>query len=428
VSARTIACEVLLRVWEDDAFAAPVLSRALDQSKLEGRDRGLCTELVYGVLRVQPYLERRLSEFGKLKQNDPFVLAHLLIAGYQIEFLSRVPARAAVNEAVSMVTEVRDKRVGGFVNAVLRRLSESAEQRPKLLPEAVFESTPSWLKKRLVRDLGDEGARALLSPDGSPKVTLRLRRGVDEPAFFAENTERLDTPGAYRYTGGGDPRRFPEFSEGHFSVQELGAQMVAHSLGARPGDRVLDACAGRGQKTFLLLDVVGSEGEVLATDLHQHKVDVLVAEAARQQRSVVAQKWDWTNPPPSEMVQRFDRVLVDAPCTGVGTIHRRPEIGRRLKPEDPERLSELQGQILLNASMAVKPGGVVVFATCSVFREEGEAVLSKSISSGEFSETVPETPIDNAIFGGGGKPTSHFRLLPHMHGTDGYWIARMRRN
>lgn len=401
----------------------------MDGSQLAVRDRALCTELVYGVLRTQPYLERRVAEYGSLKRTDLAVLVHLLTAVYQIEFLDRVPSRAAVHEAVALVRRNGDDRAAGFVNAVLRRLSESAETRKSSLAQAVFESTPSWLRKRLVRDLTEPFARVLLCPDYVPQLTLRLREGAEEPQFFLEHTERCQVPGAYRYTGGGDPRRYPEFAEGKFIIQELGAQMVAHSVSAQPGERILDVCAGRGQKTFLLSEKVGPTGQVVATDLHQHKVDVLLQQRGEGvSGNVHAFPWDWTIQPPSELLGAFDRVLVDAPCTGVGTIHRRPEIARRLNPEDPARMSELQREILCNAFLALKAGGVLVFATCSVLREEGEAVLERSISPAEYGPTAPKTLVDSMVFGDGGEPTAHFRLLPHLHGTDGYSVVRIRKN
>ena len=426
MSARTVAAEVLVRVWTDGAFAAAALSAALSRGVIDERDRGLATELVYGVLRTSPYLERRLSEFAKLKQTDKPLLAHLLVAAYQLEFLDRVPAHAAVNEAVQLIGEARDKRVSGFANAVLRKLIAAREARLSL-EEAIFQSTPSWIRKRLLRDVGEDEARMLLAPHEAPRPYLRVLR-PEALSWLADKTEPCEgVPGAYRFMAGGDPRRLSGFQEGAFVVQELGAQLVAHALGAAVGERVLDVCAGRGQKTMLLAEQVGGSGHVVATDLHEHKMQALAEEAQRLGVSVETRAWDWTKSPPESFQGSFDRVLVDAPCSGVGTLRRRPEISRRLTAEDPARLGELQRILLENAARAVRPGGVLLFATCSVFSEEAEQVVEAVQESSERALRLESmaTPVDSRLFPGGTVEAS-LRLLPFKHGTDGYFVARFR--
>lgn len=426
MSARTIAAEVLVRVWTDDAFAAAALSTALSRGVIDERDRGLATELVYGVLRTGPYLERRLTEFAKLKLGDKPLLAHLLVAAYQLEFLDRVPAHAAVNEAVQLIGEARDKRVSGFANAVLRKLI-AADHGRLTLEQAIFQSTPSWIRRRLLKDVGEDEARMLLAPHEAPRPYLRVLR-PEALTWLADKAEPCEgIPGAYRFIAGGDPRRLSGFQEGAFLVQELGAQLVAHALGALPGERVLDVCAGRGQKTMLLAEQVGSTGRVVATDLHEHKVQALAEEAERLNVAVETRAWDWTNPPPESFHGAFDRVVVDAPCSGVGTLRRRPEIARRLGAEDPTRLGELQRVLLLNAAQAVRSGGVLLFATCSVLSEEAEQVVEavQRMSVRPLHLEGMATPVDSRLFPQGPVEAA-FRLLPSSHGTDGYFVARFR--
>ena len=231
-------------------------------------------------------------------------------------------------------------------------------------------------------------------------------------------------PGAYQFEAGGDPRQLLGYQEGAFVVQELGAQLVAHALGVREGEAVLDVCAGRGQKTSLLKSLVGNSGRVVATDLHEHKVRALEEEMKRLGVSVTAQTWDWTKEPPTELRGVFDRVIVDAPCSGVGTLRRRPEIARRLTAEDPVRLGALQSQIARNAALALKPDGVLLFATCSVLREEAEDIVEQLIAEGALTAVIPETSVQTALFPQGASPSAALRLLPQIHGTDGYFIAR----
>jgi 16S rRNA (cytosine967-C5)-methyltransferase len=440
MSARGLAAQVLLRVLKEDAYGAAALSAELSRSALSSRDRALATEITYGVLRTDKHLRRRLGQYAKVKESDLSLLVHLLVAAYQIEFLDRVPARAAVHEAVELIGQSRDSRVAGFANAILRRLAEAAEKERVPLREAVYASAPSWLRKRLIRDVGEDAADSLLVPGRAPLPTIRVNGPSPSSSLLSSLSEFLEedcepvaeVPNAYRYIRGGDPRRRPEYEAGEFVVQELGAQLIGHALGVMPGDRVLDVCAGRGQKTSLLKSQAGALGTVVATDVHEHKVRALQEEMNRQGHEVQARAWDFTTPPPPEFLDYFDRVLVDAPCSGVGTLARRPEILRRLGPEDPARLAELQLAILRQAALTLRPGGTLLFATCSVLSEEGENVIAALLGSGgglPFSlvEDTPSLSIDSALFPGGLAPSSSLRLLPKIHGTDGYFAARLRR-
>lgn len=423
MSARAIAARVLLRVWNEQAYAAPVLSAELERTRLESRDRNLATELSYGVLRTQKYLETRLEKFGSLKSADAALRAHLLVGAYQLEFLDRVPARAAVNEAVELIGKEHDRKIAGFANAVLRRVSEDAPGRLNIL-DAVWASAPSFLRKRLVRELGEEGARRILFPEG--KRTPYLRLVSSEPK--SELSSWLDThaepvaqvPSAYRFVAGGDPRKNEFFERGQFVVQELGAQLIGHFLGVQDGDQVLDVCAGRGQKTSLLAERAGARGRVVATDLFDHKVKSLTKEMERLGFEIEAYKWDFTTPPPPQLEGTFDRILVDAPCTGVGTLSRRPEIARRLTPEDPARMGALQTEIVRNASQCLRPGGLLVFSTCSVLAEEGPAVVEELLRAGlrrAAPGSLPALPL------GLSPERSTLRLSPLQSDTDGYFIA-----
>lgn len=429
VSARAAAALVLQAVFVDQAFAAAALSTVLDRSTLEERDRRLCTEIVYGVLRTAPYLLRRLQDLGKIKQSDHVLVGHLLVAAYQLAFLDRVPQHAAVNEAVSAIGIERGHRVGGFANAILRQLAKQLHEQPVVFAQAVLESCPNWLRKRLVRAVGEDETRELLVPERTPRVYLRFREDVTLPTWLESETERVaPTLPLFRFVAGGDPRKHGEFAAGEFFVQEVGAALVGHLVGARNGERVLDTCAGRGQKSLILAEAVGPTGSVLATDLHEHKLRALQTDALRSGASIDALVWDWTNPPPEAWNGRFDRVLVDVPCSGVGTLRRRPEILRRLGPTDPARLSELQWAIVQNAARALRPSGVLVFASCSVLPEEGPALIERLCAEGQFQLLAPATRADTLLGNPGAPPPAAFHLLPRQHDTDGYFVARLQKS
>jgi len=437
--ARQVAERVILRVWSADAFAAAVLDTEIERmTDFDPRDIALATVLVYGVLRTQTALEARLQTLttkGKLVVSE-HARVQMLMAAYSICFLDRMPAFAAVNEAVASIVSTGDMRTASFVNAILRKLAANVETagRPALL-DAIVSSIPGWLRGSLRRSLGRKDAEAYLA-GGSvpPPIGLSLRSNEVRPAWL--ETFRQAAPNAtfeagkaslraILVRGAGDVRRLPGWEKA-WIVQEEGAQIVALALGAQPGNRVLDACAGRGNKTWILADAVGQTGAVDAADLYASKLERLreapLGNAVRQTFVI-----DWSidmhqglTPP-----RDYDRVLVDAPCSGTGTLRRRPEIALHRSADDVTRLSELQVTIVRQAALHVKPGGRLLYAVCSVLREECEIVveslLAKPLANGMTLLAVPfDADILQSLVSEGSTMT---RLLPHIHGTDGYFIA-----
>ncbi|HEY3497247.1 MAG TPA: transcription antitermination factor NusB, partial [Polyangiaceae bacterium] len=330
MTARSLAARVIERVEENAAYAAAALDAELDRHPgLDPRERALAAELSYGVLRTQKALEQRITAHAPRGVSDKLVRRLLLVAAYQLLLLDRIPAWAAVDEAVSEIRRARGPRVAGFANAVLRKVAEG----PKLeLADAVRETAPAWLLERLTAVVGKDEAEALFGIDVPlGRSFARLVGGRNAPAWF-EAAEASPLLPAARVLPGGDPEKLEGYAEGNLVVQELGAQLVALALGVRPGERVLDACAGRGQKTSLFVERAGPSGQVWASDQHPEKLANLGRELARlglpPARTAAV---DWTLGP-GDVPGGFDRVLVDAPCTGVGTLRRRPEIARRLAP------------------------------------------------------------------------------------------------
>jgi 16S rRNA (cytosine967-C5)-methyltransferase len=416
LSARALAVRVLERVERDRAYAAAALDAELDRHpQLDPRDRALLSELVYGVLRTRGALERRLLEHAPRGVSDALVRLHLLVAAYQLLVLERVPAWAAVDEAIGEIRRARGPRVAGFGNAVLRKVAAG----PRLeLASAVRETAPAWLAEKLERLLGREETEALFGA-GVPlgRVWGRPVAGRPEPAWLA-TAERHPASPVARLLPSGDPEKLDGYSEGAFVVQEPGAQLVALALDSKPGEHVLDACAGRGQKTTLLIETVAPGGEVWAADSHPKKLAMLLRECERlglpPARTAAV---DWTLGP-GDVPDGFDRVLVDAPCTGTGTLRRRPEIAMRLTPEDPARLAALQTAILRSAATRARPGGHVVFAVCSVLEEEAEGVIARVA---DLLAPAPfQAPALRALVPAGEHTV---RLTPRRHETDGYFVA-----
>jgi 16S rRNA (cytosine967-C5)-methyltransferase len=406
------------RALEDDAYVAAALDAELKRHpQLEPRERALATELAYGTMRTEPALRARLFVHAPRGVSDSRVLSQMLVAAYQILMLDRVPAFAAVDAAVTGVKRERGPRVAGFANAVLRKLARTGE---KLTPaEALRESVPDWLWQSLCRVVGEEEALALVAADAY--TGLRPRLGAEMPPWLSELPPGRAVQSARLVRGEGDPRQRPGYAEGAFTVQEEGAQAIGLALGVRAGESVLDACAGRGQKSTLIAERLG-DGRLVACDLYPEKLAALAAEANRLSLPEVATRGvDWSVGH-GGLPADFDRVLVDAPCSGTGTLRRRPEILRRLGPSDPARLGALGEAILRSAASRAKPGGVVLFAVCSVLPEECEDVAARVADL--LEPTLLDAPeLDAALVAG----KTSLRLLPGAHGTDGYFMASFRR-
>lgn len=419
-SARTVAAEVVARVIRDSAFGAAALDKALAESaQLTEEDRALATELAYGVLRTEGALRLRLERLApRGLPDDPVVSSHLLVAAYQILLLDRVPAYAAVDGAVTAIKAARGTKVAGFANAILRRLAASRERLTR--EAAVLETVPEWLQRSIERAVGSDDARAVIGAtnDASHCVSVRAREGAPLPSFLAESPKGRASPCSRLVRRRGDLRRRAGYAEGSFVIQEEGAQVVALALGAKRGDRVLDACAGRGQKTGLLRERIGETAELWAVDLYPQKLSILEAEFRRLGLALpTTAAVDWTSGS-GPVPEGFDRVLVDAPCTGIGTLRRRPEIVRRLAPDDPDRLSRLAESILRRAAGRAKRGGRVVFAVCSVLVEEAEGTV------GRVRDILEPAPFDAPDLSHlVDRSATNFRLTPGKHGTDGFFIA-----
>jgi 16S rRNA (cytosine967-C5)-methyltransferase len=383
--ARQIATCVLHRVVHDDAWAAPTLDVEIRRSEASRADASLATQIVYGTLRVVPSLEEALAKHANRPiKVDDWTRAALLGGAFQLLHLGRVPAHAVVNDSVALVRDKRGKRVAGFANAILRKL---AAERPDDAEPPVALRVPAWLHASLEASIGAERSARLLEVGREPpSIDLRVRGDVDRERLAERIREAK--PGAnvvttelsrlgLRVSGAGDPRTLPGYVEGELAAQEEGAQLIGMLLGAQAGQRVLDVCAGRGGKTAQLLEAVGAEGEVVATDLHEHRLEQIPNELERLRLPVERLHVacvDWTVG--SGAVRgEFDRVLVDAPCTGLGTLRRRPEILLRASPHDAARMGETQLRILHNAATMVRRGGSLLFAVCSPLAEEGSELL-----------------------------------------------------
>jgi 16S rRNA (cytosine967-C5)-methyltransferase len=441
-SARRTALDILRRVEATDAYANVLLDDRLRRSALSPADRALTTELVYGVLRWQGALDWRLASrldrpFTAL---DPAVRVLLRLGTYQLTVLTRIPDFAAVDETVSLAHEVGAGRASGYVNAVLRRVAGQPEH-PE--PDAAADplaywtgpgSHPAWLVERWLRRLGREEAAALMTANNRvpPLVVVVNRLRAD-----ADAVERLlrgavpdvvpgrSVPGTFACRGAGSPRDLPGFAQGAFLPMDEAAALPVLALDLAPGQHVLDACAGGGGKTALMAATVGPTGHVLALDHNPRAIRRLTEATARLGlASVRATLYDacragvaWAG--------RYSRVLLDAPCSGLGTLRRRPEIKWRRRPEDVPRATAQQTALLAGVANAVSPGGLLVYSTCSLEPEETDEVIDAFLAR-HAPFTLEAAGPDLQGFADPVRP-GILRAWPHRHDTDGFFVARLRR-
>jgi len=437
--ARVVAFDILLRVDQQDAYASELL-HASDYTKLSALDHGLATELVMGVLRWRSLLDDEIAQRSSLKLSkiDPEVLTCLRLAAYQLFYLDRVPQHAAVHESVELVKRARKRSAVPFVNAVLRKFSQPAASKPVSIGEAanVADSAsssahPSWLIERWTHALGLPLARQICDYDQHIPASCL---SICDPRVVSE----LESQGVQLVPGGllasarrviaGDLTRTQAFREGRVAIQDEASQLVALLVGQ--GSRILDCCAAPGGKTRLLAE--RNPGAVIvAVELHPHRARLLrKLVPAKNVQILTADIRDF---PTAEF---FDRVLVDAPCSGTGTLARNPEIKWRLKPADLLDLQARQLAILRSAMQRVAPGGRLVYSTCSLEVEENQAVVESALSSdSSFRLADSRQQLDELRSQGelAWKDTDsltsgpYLRTIPGVHPCDGFFAAILQK-
>ena len=429
--ARLVAFEVLRRVGEG-AYASVLL--ASRESELSPPDRALCHELVMGVLRHQLWLDRLLEHYAnrKVAGLDEAVRIILRIGLYQLRFLSRVPPSAAVNESVNLVQYARLRSAGSLVNAVLRRATREPGTDPtdniddpvELL--SVMTSHPPWLIKRWSEAFGSAETEAFAYANNlAAPIAFRVVKHLANEADICERLRSTGAelapsevaPGAWRIKGAGS--LLSELAAaGKVYIQDEASQLVALLLEAEPGQRVLDLCAAPGSKTTQIADLSLDSALIVAADLHEHRLRNLVSSAQLQEfGSIHCLALDGLRPLPFPD-GCFDRVLVDAPCSGTGTLRRNPEIRWRISPADIKDLAARQRQLLFNAARVVKPGGRLVYSTCSVEWDENEDIVQTFLENNETFR-----PVELTLKGRLQTSLGKARTWPHRQGTDGFFIC-----
>lgn len=421
--------------WSDGA-----LKKQLAAGGLEGREAALATQLCFGVVQNQLLLDFYLSKFSNipLRRMESKVVQALRLGLYQMLFLSRIPQSAAVNSSVELTrTHCKNPRAPGMVNAILRSQQRNLNQLPTIPKNdpaeylSILYSHPVWLVEELLPLLGSEGTAEYLQANNSqPPITamvnttkattqqvaqLLAEQGVEVASHpWLEDCLILNKTG--------NLERLDAYQQGLFYVQDPASRLMALASGAAPGMRVLDVCAAPGGKSFAAAIQMENQGEVISSDLHPHKKKLIQAGADRLGLSIIKPMTADGKVRREEWVSAFDLVLVDAPCSGLGVIRKKPDI-RYKDPEPLADLPQVQEAILENAAGYVKPGGVLMYSTCTILpRENGEIVAAFLKKHPEFVREAFTLP------GPAGEVSKgEITLWPQVHQTDGFFICKLRK-
>jgi 16S rRNA (cytosine967-C5)-methyltransferase len=450
---RMLAWKILQEMERSSSFADLALDRAFIESPdLRPLDRAMISEMVLGTLRWQARLDTHLQHALKTrgKNIEPRLLHLLRLGAYQILFMDRVPESAAVNESVRLAKVLfKSEKVTGFVNALLRSVIRNKDQDlfppfPERPVEHLIQafSHPSWLVERWVKEFGAETARDLCAANNrKPPFAVRtntlkttreeLHRRLAEAHLSSQPTSFSPEGLILRKSPSLPGERL--FQEGLYFVQDESSQVVAHLLSPLPGERVLDVCAAPGGKTTHLAQLMGNRGEITALELHRSKVKLIEENCRRLGITIVrAIERDASQPLPFPWGESFDRILLDAPCTGLGILHRNPEAKWRRKPEDVLRLSRTQKALLDNISSWLKAGGTLVYSTCTMTPEENDGVVNSFLETHpkfrkeNLRETVP-AGLRPLVDSQGFYRTYPERVIPDSNRMDGFFAARLRR-
>ena len=418
-NARQTALDVLNDIFGNDAYANISLDRNLRDSELSTVDKGFVTALVYGVVSKKALLEWYITPLLK-KEPKPWAKMLLLLTIYQVLFMDKVPTSAAVDEAVKIAKRHDGQATANFINAVLRNFMRSEHRNEEPKDWETKYSMPKLLLDKMVRQFGGKRTGEILESLEKPShVSLRK---IDPTVEIAGTRPSLLTETAL-IADSGNFSIIEEFQTGRITIQDETSQLVAPQLELEGTEEVLDACAAPGGKSTHMAQYL-TTGHITALDLYEHKLDLINQNAQRQHVAdkITTQKADATMIYENFGPEKFDRILVDAPCSGIGLIRRKPDIRYRKESSDFIDLQKIQLEILNSASKSLKKSGIMVYSTCTIFDEENFDVVRQFLESHpnfeqvEISNEKPEVIKEGCLF-----------ITPEMYHTDGFFIAKFKK-
>lgn len=444
-NARQVAIECIYRINEAGGYSNLILDNLLQKYEVTSRDKALATELVYGSLRMRNNLDWILNQFAnrKVEEMDDWTRNLLRLGLYQIKFLDGIPEPVACNETVELTKEYHHKGAAKFVNGILRNIIRNLDnidfppKKDNPVQHIRYKySFPQWIVQTWVKRYGTaktiEICRAFNQVPG--KFIRQNRLKIEAEELKKELTaagigvEAIDKiPQALKINNCSSLSQLDGFQTGFFQIQGLSSILVGHILGPQPEERVLDLCSAPGGKTTHLAELMDNRGEIVANELQENKLNLIQENCNRLGIEIVnTQVGDGRE---VEFDQSFDRILIDAPCSGLGMITKKPEIKWRKKPQDIQALSELQLELLQNASRFLEVGGELVYSTCTITRSENLDVIEKFLAQNKefelinLSSRAKEFGIEAEFIQSG-----TIRLLPTWQAQEGFFIAKLKRN
>lgn len=428
-NARQTAFEILNKIQRDNSYSNLLLDSALDNSDLSNKDKSFASALVYGVVERKLTLDYELKQYlsQPLKKLKPQILTVLRMGAYQILFMNKVPASAAINESVKLVKANGAGFASGLVNAVLRKINVNGLTDTDDL--TVRYSAPEWICDLWTESYGKENAVELLeSTFGSTKVTLRvntIKTDCDKLiALLADEgfeAYKADISDALYVENGGALHKTKAYADGLFHVQDLASQYCCKALGVCENDTVLDICSAPGGKSFTLAQHLNNTGKIFSFDVYEHRIKLITDGAKRLGiTNISAQINDGSVY--NTMIPKVDKILCDVPCAGLGVIRKKPEI-RYKDSTEVDKLPELQYSILCISAQYLKKGGILVYSTCSLNPDENENIIKKFLSEHSDFQSIKVLPELKRF----SVDTDCITLMPHIHNCDGFFIAALKR-
>lgn len=430
---REKVAQILTDIEKDDTYLQLALKKELDT--LEAKDKGFANELIYGTIKWRLRLDYVLDQFSKtpVKKMKPFVRQLMRMSVYQILFLDKIPASAAINEAVKIMHKRKMSNLSGFVNGVLRNIDRNKSEitYPNL---SVYYSIPEWIITRWMKYYGEMETKAICeSLSQRARVCIRINtlkttkdkvkallseEGITvlEEGFLPESLY-IHAPSGIHHS--------PSFKAGLWTVQDESAMLVGHVLGPEKDDEILDVCSAPGGKTVHLAELMQNEGHIIGADIHEHKIELIEKNAKRLGASIVEGKLQDGMLINEDWKEKFDKILLDAPCSGLGIIKRKPDI-RYAKDETAIRdINNIQRKLLKNAINYLKQDGILVYSTCTLTQEENQNMVEYALSLGLQLDAIPyDMP---ACLKPYIKDNAYIEILPHVTNTDGFFMARFRK-
>lgn len=440
--AREVALKTLYRINNEGAYSNIALDEEISKNaqKLNAKDIGLISEIVYGVITWKLTIDEIIKKYSKirLKKISPWILDILRLSIYQIVFLDKIPKSAAVNEGVNLAKRYGHRSSSGFANAILRKVEKQDYEDFKNIKDEKERlskqySMPLWI----IEELMEEGLELekieeiCISSNIRPKVSIRintLKTNKEELKQILENENIKATDGILKdflvLDKAKNIEKLESFKNGLFTVQDEAAGLTALILNPKKGENILDACSSPGGKTTYIAQLVENEGQIIAFDIHEHRTRLVEQNAKRLGVNIIETKVQDASKFEEKYVNKFDKILLDVPCLGIGVLKRKPDIKWQKKKEDVKEISEIQYKILENCSKYLKQNGELVYSTCSILKEENENLIEKFLQKNKEFKLEKIENFEEEFFKKYLKNDQFLQVYQNKK-TDGFFICKL---